>query len=453
MSSPGTETESGGEAGEGEAALRPGDFYREKRPWWTYVIPYAGNVPKLSDKQWSVLGLLALAEFFEQYDAGLMGLALAQIQIGLAIPEDQIAGITAIARIGALLAFGISVLADRFGRRQLLLLTILGFTACTFGTAFVQNKEQFVAMQLLARIFITGETMLAVVVVTEELAAKDRGWGIGLLGALGALGHGLAAGVFAFVDVMPYGWRSLYLIGVIPLLFLAFFRRQLPETQRFEEHRKTQTGTALQEGLRPILGLARMYPRRVAMLAAALLPFDFVIATAYTFMPKTLQEVHGYSPGGVTALFLIGGGLGILGNVIAGQAGDRFGRKPVMVAAMLMNAVAILCFYNSSGFVIPIAWIGAIFSILAISVLFKALGTELFPTSHRSTASGMRMVLGTLGSITGLAIEGTLYQLTGSHAAAITWMTPVLVLPPLAVAFFFPETAGRELESVSPERE
>jgi len=364
----------------------PGDRYRARRPWWTFAIPYAGNVPSLTHKQWSVLGLLALAELFEQYDAGLMGLALSQIQIGLGIPEDQIAGVTAVVRIGALLAFGISVLADRFGRRRLLLLTILGFTACTFGTGFVQNEEQFVAMQLLARMFITGETMLAVVVLSEELATKDRGWGIGLLGALGALGHGLAAGVFAFVDVMPFGWRSLYLIGVVPLLFLAYFRRRLPETRRFEEHRKLQTGSGLSAGLRPIVQLARMYPGRVAMLAAALVPFDFVVGTAYTFMPKTLQEVHGYSPGGVTALFLIGGGLGILGNVVAGQAGDRFGRKPVVVTAMLVNLASILAFYNTSGYATPVAWIGAIFSILAIGVLFKALGTELFPTSHRSTA-------------------------------------------------------------------
>ena len=65
------------------------------RPWWTYVIPYAGNVPDLSQKQWSLMGLLAAAEFFDQYDMGIMSLALAQIQESLAIPESEIAGVTA----------------------------------------------------------------------------------------------------------------------------------------------------------------------------------------------------------------------------------------------------------------------------------------------------------------------------------------------------------------------
>ena len=85
-------------------------------------------------------------------------------------------------------------------------------------------------------------------------------------------------------------------------------------------------------------------------------------------------------------------------------------------------------------------------------MLFKALGSELFPTSHRSTASGMRAIVSTLGGIAGLALEGTLYELTGSHAGAITAMLPVLVLPPLAIWLFLPETARRDLEAISPER-
>jgi hypothetical protein len=74
------------------------------------------------------------------------------------------------------------------------------------------------------------------------------------------------------------------------------------------------------------------------------------------------------------------------------------------------------------------------------------------PTPRATTASGMRLVVGTLGGIAGLSLEGTLYELAGSHAMAITWMAPVLILPPLVIAAFLPETAGRELEDVSPER-
>ena len=438
-----------------EPATPPGDAIREKRPWWTYLIPYPGKVPKLSEKQWSVLGLLSLAELFDHYDIGLLGMALSQIQAGLAIPEEEIGGVLAVIRVGSLLAFALSVLADRFGRRRLLLITILGFTLCTFATAFAQNAWQFMVMQLLARVFISAETLLAVVVLTEELSAQDRGWGIGLLGALGSLGHGLAAIAFVFVDDLPFGWRSLYVLGVVPLLFLAYFRRALPETRRFEDQRARQSADAEPAALdivRPIVHLMRMYPGRVAALAAALFPFDFVTTTAFAFMFKTLQELHGFSPGQQSTLMLAGGALGILGNIFAGAMSDRFGRKPVIALAMTLNAGALYGFYNGSGPMVVFFWISMVFTIMAVEVLFKALGAELFPTSHRSTASGMRMVVGTLGGIAGLALEGTLYQLTGSHTAAITLMMPALVLPPIAIWLFLPETAQQDLESISPER-
>jgi putative MFS transporter len=410
-------------------------------------------MPKLPRMQWRILGLLAIAELFDHYDVGLMSLALSQIQADLAIPEAEIAGITAVARLGMLLAFVLTIMADRFGRRRLLLFTIAGFTVCTGATSLADSAAQYMWLQFAARIFIGAESMLAVVVIAEELGAADRGFGIGLLGALGALGHGLAALVFGFVELLPFGWRALYAVGVVPLLFLTWFRRSLPETQRFEQQQQALGRVpGLRGHLKPALDLFRMYPRRMAVLCLAIIPFDFVVATAFTFMPKTLQEVHGYSPGNITVLFLTAGGLGILGNIYAGMLGDRFGRKPIMCAGMVLNGIALAGFYNASGFWLPPLWVMAVFTITGVSVLFRALGSELFPTSYRSTASGMRAVVGTLAGATGLAVEGPLYEIVGSHAAAITWMTPVLVLPPILIALFLPETASRELEDISPER-
>ncbi|MDH3687645.1 MAG: MFS transporter [Myxococcales bacterium] len=429
------------------------DEPRAARPWWSYAVPWAGNVPKLSRHQWGVLGLLSAAEFFEHYDVGLMSLALAQLQADLQIPEAQIGQVSAIARLGVLPAILLTVMADRVGRRRLLLLTIVGFTVTTFLTAFSQNAEQYIALQFASRFFIAGEAMLAVVVLTEELQARDRGWGIGMLGALGALGHGGAALVFGFVDVLPYGWRAMYAIGVVPLIFLAWFRRNLRETQRFEDHRATRSeGGSRSSFLHPVRSLFRMYPGRLAALSLAVLAFDFVIATAYTFVPKTLQELHGYTPGSVSTLMIVGGALGILGNIAAGSLADRFGRRVVLIVAIGANAGAIYAFYHGSGLWIPPAWIFAIFTITGISVLFKALGSELFPTSYRSTASGVRAVASTVGGSAGLVLEGFLYTQAGSHALAITWMMPVLILPPLVILLFVPETATRELEEIAPER-
>ena len=74
-------------------------------------------------------------------------------------------------------------------------------------------------------------------ILVEEVDAGVRGWTVGLLGALSSVGYGLAAGVFALVNVMPYGWRGLYALALIPLVIIIPLRRSLPESHRYEEKR------------------------------------------------------------------------------------------------------------------------------------------------------------------------------------------------------------------------
>jgi len=421
-----------------------------KRPRWTYVLPWLGKVPELRRRQWRLLGLLGTAELFDHYDIGILTLALVQIQAGLAIAEGEVGEVVSLIRLGAIPALLAGVLADRFGRRRLLLATILGFTAATFATAFVQTPAQFAAVQMLARACLYAETALAVVVLAEELSAAGRGWGIGVLGALGTLGHGVAAIAFAFVDVLPFGWRALYALGVLPLLAVAWLRRSLPETQRFERERARRAGSS--ESLRPLLALLRAYPGRLATLLAALAPLEFAAIVAVTFMAKTLQEQHGYAPGQVTLLYVTGGALAIVGNILAGSWSDRFGRRGTICALLFVVGGAAFGFYRAESWIVAPLWILMVFATQGLEVLFKALGSELFPTSYRSTASSVRAMVGTLAGSLGLWLESQLYPIAGSHALAITWMLPTLVLPLLVVVLRVPETATRELEQIAPER-
>src|SRR5678815_4879024 len=89
-----------------------------------------------------------------------------------------------------------------------------------------------------------------------------RGWAIGMLGALSACGNGLGAALFAAIESLPYGWRTLYAIGVLPLLLVPLLRRRVPETQRFRAHRAAADPRALAGWYEPLLRLARVYPGR-----------------------------------------------------------------------------------------------------------------------------------------------------------------------------------------------
>jgi MFS family permease len=424
-----------------------------ERPWWLKALPFLGPAPALTRHQWRLLGVVGAANLFDNYGMAILGLALPQIQAGLGVAEAEVGALTAVVRLGVIPAILFSVLADHLGRRRLLLCTILGFALCTFLTGFARDAQQFMALQFLARVFIAAESILAVVIIAEEFDADIRGWGLGMLGALGTLGHGVASLVFAIVNHLPFGWRALYVLGVAPILFLAWFRRTLGETRRFEIHRDSRApGYSWRSVLQPFRNLVHMYPGRIIALSAALLPIAFVFETSMLFVSKSLQEVHGYSPASVALLYMTVGVLAPIGNVIAGALGDRFGRKRIMIAGIVTNSLAVALFYNTRGAWIPPLWGAMLISLMLILVLFAALGTELFPTSYRSTASGVRAVVATIGAALGLWLEGKLYVLAGSHARAITLMLVVTPIAVAVIALFVPETAKQELEDISPER-
>jgi MFS family permease len=108
-----------------------------------------------------VLGLVVLASFFEMYDLYLFALTLQQIQADLAIPEASLGLLGSLVRLGALPAGVLTVLADRIGRRRVLLGTILAYTLCTGATACAPNAFTFALRQLSLSRFLSGMMRLS----------------------------------------------------------------------------------------------------------------------------------------------------------------------------------------------------------------------------------------------------------------------------------------------------
>ena len=417
-------------------------------PAWYRALPFLGRAPPLTPLQWRVLGLVAAVSFFEQYDMYLFALNLKQIQADLGIPESQLGLLGAVVRAGAFLAVFFALSADRFGRRKLLLITVLGYTVLTGLTAFSPNAETFVILQFLARGFAAAEVMLAAVVIAEVFAPEHRGWGIGALAALQATGAGFASIMFGFVDVLPYGWRSLYLIGFFPLLLIAYWRRTLPETGRFEAIAETTTQTGY---FSPMRGLFENNPVRTSALFTIVFLFAMGASAAGFFAPKYLQDVHGWTPANVAVLSFIGGALAIIANPLAGYLSDRHGRRPITMIFAGVYFFTVAGFYLSSGFIIPLLWIALIFFVMGTDVTLTSFGTELFPTRQRSTATGFRGLISTLAGILGLSAVSALYLVFESNWISIVIVASICLAVPLLVWLFLPETARRPLEEISPD--
>ena len=324
------------------------------------------------------------------------------------------------------------------------------YTILTGATAFAQDTATFVVLQFFARMFAVAELMLAYVVVTEELDPADRGWGVGALAALAACGSGLAIVLFGFVEILPFGWRALYLVGLIPLACVAWMRRTLPETQRFVDHQSEQEEKA--SWIRPVIDLARMYPGRILVVAVVIFLLNFTENAAGFFGPKYLQEAHGWLPWQYSVMGFFGGAIGIVGGPYAGRLSDRYGRKKVTAAFLFAQPLLVIAFYQMSGWILAPLWVGMIFAGMAGGVVLGAIGNEIFPTSYRTTASGARMIVGTLGGALGLITESILYGIFDSHWNAVSIMVVGALFAPFLVLYFFPETSGRELEEISPEK-
>ena len=420
-------------------------------PTFIKFAPFLGRPPPLTRRQWNILGLIAFVTMFDQYDMALFSLALKQIQMELMIPEAELGQLGAIVRLGALPAFLLMIVADRIGRRQVLLYTIVLYTLFTGLTAVAPDAKWFVVFQFLARTFAVTEVLLAYVVISEELDPEHRGWGIGALAALSACGHGLAMLSFSQVDNLPGGWRSLYLLGLIPLILLSWMRRALPETERFASQHLERRPFSMLETLGPMRSLIRDYPGRLIAIASVVFLLAFAENAAGFFAPKYFQEQHGWSPGQFGAMGFFGGFIGIFGSAFAGRISDTHGRRIVAIVFLILAPLCIIGYYQASGFILAPLWILSVFCGIGSGVVLSAFGNEMFPTSYRSTAAGARMVIGTIGGVIGLSLESVLYLLTGSHWTAISILVCFAIFAPLVVYLFFPETSSRSLEDISPE--
>jgi len=142
--------------------------------------------------------LLSTATLFDGFDSAMFGFASPDVRASLGISQGEWGAVATLTRLGVMSSFVFLFFADRVGRRWTMMATIVGFTAATFATALVATKGQFIAVQFVARLFLTAEASLAVIMVGEEFPARVRGRSIAVLASLAT------AGVMLTAKLQPY---------------------------------------------------------------------------------------------------------------------------------------------------------------------------------------------------------------------------------------------------------
>jgi MFS family permease len=406
----------------------------------------------LERKHVMLLVLLGAASFFDGYDTAIKTLALTQIREDFGLTKSAAALMFAVVYFGALPAMALTRWADRIGRRRMLIWSVLGYMSFSGFTALAPNAQSYAVLQMCQQVFLVAETAIVWTMAAEELPAKARGFGFGILGMNMALGTGFAAILYGgFLESVEHGWRYLYLVGVPPLLLVSFLRRGLPESRRFEVARDEGR---LAGRWQKILDVRY---RRWLLLVVATTFLLQLSQQAQTFAIDFLQTDRGIGTAMSNAMLILAGLPGIPIMVAAGGLSDRYGRRLVgcgFAAASMVGGAGFFWLPGGVPVLLPCMSLTLIGSMGSFPVL-QTYVTELFPTSLRSSAASWAGSSGILGRMASLGLAAALLHLTSQSAYSQSWTATVLGIGPflalVIIALVFPDTHGRELEETSGE--
>ncbi|WP_437298495.1 MFS transporter [Sorangium sp. So ce426] len=390
---------------------------------------------------------LSVASFFEGYDF----LALTQIlpnfgaQMGLLPRHEGL--LVGVINSGTMIAYLLVRKADQWGRRRVLSVTIAGYTIFSVLTAFSPNVYVFAVLQLLARIFLLGEWAVSMVYAAEEYPSDRRGMVIGVIQAFSSLGSIVCAGVVPLLLATPYGWRSVYLVGGIPLVLIAVARRGLRETARFEQVAAERKG----EGTPPFTRILRT-PYRKRMLQLALIWGLTYVCTqnAVTFWKTFALRERGLSDGEVGGSITFAALASMPLIFASGKLLDVVGRRKGAVIIYVLAAAGVLGAYSlGSRGALTAALVFAIFGASGVLPVLNAYMTELFPTHLRSDAiAWSNNLLGRIGyMISPIAVGFAAEEIGWGPAVSATALFPLVALA--LILWLLPETRGKELEETA----
>ncbi|HVW68500.1 MAG TPA: MFS transporter [Steroidobacteraceae bacterium] len=297
------------------------------------------------------------------------------------------AAITLTLALRPLGAFIFGSLADRFGRRPILMLDVGLYSLLGLITAFAPNLIAFLIIRSLFGIAMGGEWGIGASLTMETIKPESRGLVSGLLQSGYPTGYLLAAIVYA--TLFPHlGWRGMFIVGALPAFLVLYIRRHVPESPGW---------SAAQSGRSNLFAVLREHWRIAVYGIALMTAFNFLSHGTQDIYPTFLQLQHKFDAhvtGSIAVVYNIGA---IIGGWTFGLWSQIWGRRrAIIVAAALCVPVAYLWAYSTT--VVTLAG-GAFLMQVCVQGAWGVIPAhlnELSPPSVRATFPGTIYQLGNL---------------------------------------------------------
>ena len=419
-----------------QRSLKRGGSSNDKL-WWAPPETFGTETTR-------TVSLLCIAAVITGYLGALLGqtATFAAEEFGAG---DRAQGVLlAVVRIGTLITVVIAGLADKHGRKRLLLFSLWAGCAMTLLSAASPTIAILGITQAIARGFATAISILVGIMAAEAAPKGSRAYIAGILTLTAGLGAGIPVWLLFLADIHESAWRLLFLIAFLFFPVIAWVGSHLGESKRFQTHQRSRASEG-HDDLAPIV-----WSRFIALAAVAFLILMFA-APASQFRNEFLRDERGFSAAKISLFILVSYTPQIIGVAIAAKVADLKGRRPVAAFSVGIGSLFTIFAYSISGVGM---WLTAMVAGIVSAGAGPSLGVygaEMFSTGRRGQSNGALSIVAVLGSASGLLLVGDLSERFGSFGEAFSLLSICPILVVLLILFYFPESRNRELEDLNPE--